>query len=131
VPEPIPQFTPDGRMAGFMRDSRGQIAMTSFTPEMQHQLEATAQAGNGRFFHARAGEVGIEAVRREIAGLRRAEIAATQQTVFDELMSWFLVPAFALLVLAGAVVPERIVPRVTTVTGAPVQSKRGKALARR
>ena len=55
---------------------------------MEAQLRATAEAGHGRYFRARQGEVGIESVRRQIAGLRRAEIAATQQTVFDELMIW-------------------------------------------
>lgn len=111
IPEPIPQFTPDGRMVGLERDSRGQIKMTAFTPEMETQLRAVAQAGNGRYFRARAGDIGIEAVRREVANLRRAEIAATQQTVFDELMMWFVLPAFVLLVAAGTVVPERIVWR--------------------
>jgi Ca-activated chloride channel family protein len=109
IPEPIPQYTPDGQVAGYERDSRGQIKTTQFTPEMETQLRAVAQAGNGRYFRARQGEVGIEAVRREIAGLRRAEIAATQQTVYDELMVWFLLPAFVLLVAAGVLVPERVV----------------------
>lgn len=111
VPEPIPQYSPDGHMVGFERNSRGEIKTTQFTPEMEAQLRAVAQAGNGRYFRARAGEVGIEAVRREISRLRRAEIAATQHTVFDELMPVFLLPAFALMVLAGTVVPERLVRR--------------------
>lgn len=113
LPEPIPQFTPEGRMVGFARDSRGEIEMTQFTPEMEQQLRATAQAGNGRYFRAHSGEVGIEAVRREIASLRRAEIAATQQTVFDELMLWCTLPAFLLLVAAGVLVPERVRRRRT------------------
>src|SRR5206468_2180280 len=49
IPEPIPQFTPDGRMAGLERDTHGEIKMTSFTPEMETQLRAVAQAGNGRY----------------------------------------------------------------------------------
>lgn len=111
VPEPIPQYSADGRMVGFERDSRGQIKMTAFTPEMETQLREVARVGNGRYFRPRSGEVGIEAIRREIAGLRRAEIAATQQTVFDTRMAWFVLPAFILLVLSGVAVPERIVRR--------------------
>jgi Ca-activated chloride channel family protein len=111
LPEPIPQYTPDGRMAGFERDSHGQIKMTQFTPTMEQQLRETATAGNGRYFRARQGEVGIEAVRREVASLRRAEIAATQQTVFDELMQWPVLIAFALLVISSTLIPERIVRR--------------------
>jgi Ca-activated chloride channel family protein len=111
IPEPIPQFTAEGRMVGFARDSRGEIEMTQFTPQMEQQLRETAQAGHGQYFRARQGEVGIEAVRREIASLRRAEIAATQQTVFDENMVWCVLPAFILLVAAGTIVPDRIVRR--------------------
>jgi Ca-activated chloride channel family protein len=109
IPEPIPQYSPDGRIVGMERDSHGEIKTTSFTPEMETQLRAVAQAGNGQYFRARQGEVGIEAVRRQLAGLRRAEIAATQQTVYDELGTWFVLPAFVLLVAAGALVPERVV----------------------
>jgi Ca-activated chloride channel family protein len=111
LPEPIPAFTPDGQMAGYERDSRGQVKTTQFSPEMETQLRAVAQAGGGKYFRARQGEVGIEAVRRELSGLRRAEIAATQHTVYDELMVWFLLPAFVLLVAAGTLVPERVVRR--------------------
>ena len=111
LPEPIPQYTPDGRMAGFERDSHGQIKMTQFTPSMEAQLRETAQAGNGHYFRARQGEVGIEQVRREVASLRRAEIAATQQTVYDELMQWPVLIAFILLLVGSTLVPERIVRR--------------------
>jgi Ca-activated chloride channel family protein len=112
VPEPIPQYDAEGRVAGFMRDPHtGQVVTTAFTPEMETQLRAVAEAGHGRYFRAHAGEVGIEAVRREIAGLRRAEIAATQQTVTDTRMALFVLPAFILLVLASTLVPERIVRR--------------------
>ncbi len=111
LPEPIPQYSPDGRMMGFERDSHGQVKMTQFTPEMEAQLREVASAGNGRYFRARQGEVGIEQVRREIATLRRAEIAATQQTVYDEKMQWPVAIAFLLLVVSSALVPERIVRR--------------------
>lgn len=106
APEPIPQYTPDGRMVGFERDSHGNIKTTQFTPQMETQLRNVAQAGNGRYTRAAHGEVGIESVRRELARLRRSEIAASQQTVFDELMSLFAVPGFVLLVLAS-LWPER------------------------
>jgi len=123
LPEPIPQFSPEGRMTGFMRNSRGEISTTQFTPEMEQQLRATAEAGHGRYFRARQGEVGIEAVRREIANLRRAELAATQQTVFDTLMSWFVLPSFLLLVFASLFVPERIVRRLRSRAAAAGGSK--------
>lgn len=110
LPEPIPAYTPEGRPAGFDRDSRGEVKTTSFTPSMEQQLQSVAQAGNGRYFRPRTGEVGIEAIRREIAGLRRAEISNSQQTVYDELMLWFAAPAFVLLALGGAL-PERFVRR--------------------
>jgi Ca-activated chloride channel family protein len=108
VPEPIPQFSPEGRMVGFERDSRGEVKTTRFTPEMETQLRAVVEAGRGQYIRPRQGEIGIEQVRRAIAGLRRAEVAASQQTVYDELAGWFLLPAFALLLIASTLVPERV-----------------------
>lgn len=108
APEPIPAYSPDGRMVGYERDSRGEVKQTQFTPQMEQQLRAVAQAGNGAYFHPTAGEVGIDAVRRQLASLRRADIAETQQTVYEELLLPFLIPAFVLLVVATALVPERV-----------------------
>ncbi len=108
VPEPIPQFSPEGRMVGFERDARGEVKTTRFTPEMETQLRAVVDAGHGQYIRPRQGEIGIEQVRRAVAGLRRAEIAASQQTVYDELAGWFLLPAFVLLLIGSALVPERL-----------------------
>jgi Ca-activated chloride channel family protein len=108
APEPIPAFTPDGRMAGYERDSRGEVKQTQFTDAMEQQLRTVAQEGNGMYFRPRQGEVGIDAVRRRLAQLRRAEIAETQKTLYEELVLPVLVPAFVLLVVASALVPERI-----------------------
>ena len=69
---------------------------------------SVVEAGHGQYFRPRAGEVGIEQVRRAIGNLRRAEIAASQQTVYDELVGWFLAPAFLLLAVGTMFVPERI-----------------------
>ena len=75
---------------------------------MEQQLRAVAQAGNGMYFRPRQGEVGIDAVRRRLSQLRRAEIAETQKTLYEELVLPVLLPAFVLLVVASALVPERI-----------------------
>lgn len=108
VPEPIPLFSPEGRMVGFDRDSRGEVKTTRFTPEMETQLRSVVDAGHGQYIRPRQGEIGIEQVRRAIANLRRAEIAASQQTVYDELAGWMLVPAFVLLLIGSVFVPERL-----------------------
>jgi Ca-activated chloride channel family protein len=111
VPEPIPAFSPDGRMVGYERDSRGQLKHTQFTPEMEQQLRSVASAGRGMYFRPRQGEVGIEAIRRHFSGLRRAEVAESQRTVYAELPWPVLGPALLLLLLASLLVPERVVPR--------------------
>ncbi len=108
APEPIPAYTADGRLAGYERDSRGEVKQTQFTPEMEQQLRSVATEGNGAYFRPRQGEVGIDAVRRQLARLRRAELAETQKTIYEELVLPVLVPAFALLVIASVLVPERL-----------------------
>ncbi|MBL8683877.1 MAG: VWA domain-containing protein [Myxococcales bacterium] len=108
VPEPIPMYSPEGRMVGFERDSRGEVKTTRFTPEMETQLRSVVDAGRGQYIRPRQGEIGIEQVRRAIANLRRAEIAASQQTVYDELAGWLLAPAFVLLLVGSVFVPERL-----------------------
>jgi Ca-activated chloride channel family protein len=108
APEPIPAYSNDGRMVGYERDSRGEVKHTQFTPEMEQQLRAVAAAGNGEYFRPEAGQVGIDAVRRSFARLRRAELAETQKTLYEELVLPVLVPAFVLLVFASVLVPERL-----------------------
>ncbi len=108
APEPIPAYTADGRIAGYERDSRGEVKQTQFTPQMEQQLRQVASEGNGAYFRPRQGEVGIEAVRRQLARLRRAELAETQKTLYEELVLPVLVPAFVLLVAASVLVPERL-----------------------
>ncbi len=111
VPEPIPAYSPDGRPVGYERDSHGEIKHTEFTPEMEQQLRQVATEGHGQYFRPRTGEVGIEAVRRAIARLRRAEVSESQQTVYEELVLPVLIPAFILLVAASVLVPERVLRR--------------------
>lgn len=108
VPEPIPAYTQDGRMAGYERDSRGEIKQTQFTPAMEQQLRRVAEEGHGTYFRPRTGEVGIDAVRRQLARMRRAEITESQRTVYEELAWVVLVPAFVLLVIASGLLPERV-----------------------
>jgi Ca-activated chloride channel family protein len=108
APEPIPAYSPDGRIVGYERDSRGEVKHTQFTPQMEQQLRAVAREGNGQYFRPRQGEVGIDAVRRQLARLRRSEVAESQKTVYEELTLPFLLPAFLLLVGASVLVPERV-----------------------
>lgn len=107
LPEPIPAYTPDGRPAGYERDSSGNIKHTQFTPAMETQLQSVAREGNGMYFRPRHGEVGIDRIRREIARLRRAELQESRRTVYDEVLWPTLLPAFVLLLVAGLFVPER------------------------
>ncbi len=108
APEPIPAFSPEGRMVGYERDSRGEVKHTQFTPEMERQLRAVAQEGHGMYFRPRPGEVGIDAVRRQMARLRRSELSESQKTVYEELVHPVLIPAFVLLLLASGLIPERV-----------------------
>ncbi|MEZ4394729.1 MAG: VWA domain-containing protein [Polyangiales bacterium] len=108
LPEPIPAYSPDGRMVGTELDSRGQPKLTQFTPQMEQQLRAIAEAGHGQYFRPRVGEVGIDAIRRQLSRLRRTEVSETQRTVYEELAAPFLAAAFALLLLATFLVPERV-----------------------
>ena len=108
VPEPIPAYTQDGRMAGYERDSHGEIKQTQFTPAMETQLRQVAEEGHGAYFRPRTGEVGIDAVRRQLARMRRAEVSESQRTVYEELAWVVLGPAFVLLVIASGLLPERV-----------------------
>ncbi len=110
APEPIPAYTPDGRSVGYERDTHGEIKHTQFTPEMEQQLRTVAAEGHGQYFRPHTGEVGIEAVRRALARLRRNEVAETQRTAYEELVLPVLLPAFVLL-FAASVLPERVIRR--------------------
>jgi hypothetical protein len=108
VPEPIPAYSPDGRMAGYERDSRGEIKLTQFTPQMEQQLRNVATEGHGTVLPPARGRGGHR--RRATAALAAASLGGleTQRTVYEELAWVVLFPAFALLVVASGLLPERV-----------------------
>ncbi|MCC7539767.1 MAG: VWA domain-containing protein [Deltaproteobacteria bacterium] len=103
--EPIPLYAPDGTWTGYMRDEQGNPITSALTAENERQLRDIARAANGKFFRAREGEIGMEAVRREMRRMRAEELRARRVTVYEEVYAVFLVPAFLLVVL-GTLLPE-------------------------
>jgi Ca-activated chloride channel family protein len=108
--EPIPSYTADGTLTGHMKDSDGQLVMTSLSAENENTLKEIASITGGEYVRAEEGTVGITQIRRELAKLQASEQKARRVTVHENRFALALLPAFLLIVLE-ALLPEAWVVR--------------------
>lgn len=97
--EPIPTYGSDGTWTGYQRDENGETVMTALTEDNEATLRELATTTNGRYVTTQRGEIGIDAIRSFLRGLKQEERKARQVTVHEERYGWVLALAFLLLVL--------------------------------
>ncbi len=103
--EPIPTYAPDGTWTGYMRDEQGEVVTTALTAENEATLREIAEVSGGKFFRAREGGVGVDAIRAEIAHLQQSEREARRVTVHEDRFALVLLFGFLLLLLE-ALMPD-------------------------
>lgn len=126
--EPIPTYAPDGTWIGYLRDEEDQVVTTALTQDNERILGAVAESTGGRYFRAGRGQVGVDAVREELAALHRDERETRRVTVQEPRYALVLLPAFLLLVLE-ALLPEAWIGRRRRVPPPPKARRRGRELA--
>ncbi len=103
--EPIPTYAPDGTWTGYQRDEQGNPILSALTDQNEAQLRQIAQVGQGKYFRAREGTVGVDEIRTLMRGMKQAEHKARRVSIAEDRYLLALVPAFLLLWLE-ALLPE-------------------------
>lgn len=103
--EPIPTYAPDGKWTGYLRDDKGNPVLTALTEQNETQLKRIAETGQGTYFRAREGTVGIDEIRTLMRGMKQAEHKARRVSIAEDRYVLALLPAFLLLLLE-ALLPE-------------------------
>jgi len=103
--EPIPTYADDGTWTGYLRDAQGNSVLTALTADNEAQLKKIAEAGDGKYFAAGRGSVGMNQIRAEMQRMKQSELKSRKITVHEERYAPVLLLAF-LLILLEALLPE-------------------------
>jgi len=93
---PIP--VADFEFSEYKRDEKGDFVITRLNESLLHDI---AQAAGGRVFNVSKGEAALSALKREVDGLEKRDIAVRSFSEFESYYQWFLLPALLLLALEG------------------------------
>jgi len=100
---PIPIYNAYGQK-DFKRDQSGQVVVTKLDEAMLQQIAA---AGGGTYIRANNTEVGINNVFDEINKMEKTELESRVYSDYNDQFFYFIVAAFALLVLEFAVMERK------------------------
>lgn len=105
--EPIPVLDRQGNQVGFKKDENGEVIMTKLD---EATLRKLSLATGGKFYNASAGEMELDKIFDDIAGMEKKELEGTLVTKYDDRYQWPLLFALVLLVIEFFV-PERKKPQ--------------------
>lgn len=106
-PELIPRYLDDGTPMGYQKNESGGYVTTALTEKNEETLREIASVSRGRYFRAGNDLSGMASVLQEIRKLKQSDVQSRQITVYEEVFQWFMIPSFALLLLAF-LLPERL-----------------------
>ena len=92
----VPIVTDDGEVAGTMKDKNEKPVVSRLD---ERTLVKISDMTEGRYFRSTVASFGMEKIRDEMKGLKRAETKARMRRKKVEQYHWFLFPAFLLLLI--------------------------------
>ncbi|MBE0432078.1 VWA domain-containing protein [candidate division WOR-3 bacterium] len=98
---PVPEFDPHGNFVSYKKDRDDKIVMSRLSERL---LIVLAKAADGRYFRSEGAYV--DRLVAELDRIKRKEIGAGEYVEYEERYQYFLLPAFA-LVLLGALLNDR------------------------
>ena len=104
--EPIPIVDRSGAQVGFRKDEQGEVIVSKLD---EVSLQKIALATGGKYYHATAGEIELDRIFDEIAGMEKKELEGTLVTRYDDRFQWPLLLALVFLV-GEFFLPERKKP---------------------
>ena len=94
--EPIPELNQDGTVAGYMQMPGGGFVTTRLDEKI---LQSVAAATEGKYLIIDPRRFGVEPILSQLGQLKRSESKSRLIKHYDEVYTWFLWPAFLLLLL--------------------------------
>ncbi|MBK7141673.1 MAG: VWA domain-containing protein [bacterium] len=101
--EPIPILDRQGNQVGFKKDENGEVIMTKLD---EATLRKLSLATGGKFYNASAGEMELDRIFDDIAGMEKKELEGTLVTKYDDRYQWPLLFGLFLIVIEFFI-PER------------------------
>lgn len=92
---PVPLTQKGGIQSGFLKDRQGEVVISRMDPTM---LSKIAAAGNGEFFGASTGNVGLNQLYNELNNLNKSEIETRVYSEYDDQFQYFILFALILLI---------------------------------
>jgi Ca-activated chloride channel family protein len=105
--EPVPDYDEKGVMKGYKKDKAGQTVLSRLN---ETALKQVTSATGGRYVHAVNRDLGMDAIRDEIARMAKTETQSRLIIQYDECFRWFLLPAAVFLFVGGALLPLSATP---------------------
>jgi len=102
--EPIPEFAPDGSIAGYKTNEVGQTVLSRLD---EATLQEIAQIGHGKYFRAAADGSELDALVNELNDLQAAQLDSRFETTKIERFQIFLAGAVLALIIAE-IVPAQV-----------------------
>jgi Ca-activated chloride channel family protein len=96
--EPIPLKDEEGKLKSFKKDGKGEVVVSRLD---EVALEKIALAGGGKYFRATTGELELEAIHRDIAGMEKKALSGRFFTQMEDRFQIPLFIAFLLLLVEG------------------------------
>lgn len=93
---PIPISRGMGVQPGFLKDRQGEVVISRMDPTMLNKIAA---AGNGEFYAASTGNVGLNQLYNELNRLNKSEIETRVYSEYDDQFQYFILIALILLVI--------------------------------
>ena len=97
--ESIPILDSRGQIQGYQRGEDGSVVQSRLGAAQEGTLRAIARIGQGQYFRAKRGEVGIQAVKAALAPLRQQARKQKRVYVYEQQYLWALGLAFFFFLL--------------------------------
>ena len=92
---PIPLYR-NGVQLGYLKDAQGNTVVTKLNEDL---LVDIANAGNGKYFRATNGAIGLNAILDEINKLEKTELESKIYSDYEDQFIYFLIAALLMLVI--------------------------------
>jgi Ca-activated chloride channel family protein len=96
--EPIPIRNDRGEMMGYKKDERGELVLTRLD---EQGLQKIAEATDGKYYHASAGEIALDRIYEDISTMDKKEQKGRLMTQYEDRYQYLL--PFAIVCLAAEV----------------------------
>lgn len=101
--EPIPIRNDRGEMIGYKKDEKGELVLTRLD---EQGLQKIAEATNGKYYHASAGEIALDRIYEDISSMDKKEQKGKLMTQYEDRYQ-YLLPFAVAFFAAEVLISER------------------------